>query len=170
MAAKNAHKSAIRELVISAANDRFQQAPTASAADAILSSLTLSVLRGLVDLNGDDATDLTAGACKRMLMATRTFKASDAPESAVEITGIEIRTADVEWIERTGFDWREDYVTNSRYYLVTVPASAMVNVERVTFAGRDMVRGTITGTGPNDHNPNVLYPLGYAKIRHSVEK
>jgi hypothetical protein len=47
---------------------------------------------------------------------------------------------------------------------VTVPASMLTDVERTTFANVDMVRATIKGRGPDDHNRHVLYPLSYAVV------
>jgi hypothetical protein len=56
------------DLAISEANDRFQQEPSVVKSLNILYALRRSILRGMVDLNGEDATDLSTTRCVVILM------------------------------------------------------------------------------------------------------
>lgn len=155
--------------------ERTQEADIATAFD--LAQLE-SACRTMLAIRNADWSTVDAQTKRDMIRQTMRdhgaadivarHRAAPEPADAPEVAGIEIRTADVEWIERRGFRWRDDYVTNSRYYLVTVPATVLADIEHVTFSGRDMVRATITGSAPNDHNPNILVPFGYVKFRHTV--
>lgn len=81
------------------------------------------------------------------------------------LTAIIIRTHDARWIAESGYASEPDAVDGgTQWYRVTVPVSRFNNINTVTFCGRDMVRGTITGRAPRGHQPAVMYPISYAVI------
>ena len=73
---------------------------------------------------------------------------------------VKVNTSDAEWISRHGTDpvaYGTD-ISGAMYFQVIV---TVASVERVTFAGADMIRFDLGPDAPRDSSRYAMYPASY---------
>jgi hypothetical protein len=74
---------------------------------------------------------------------------------------VKVNTSDTAWIDRYGLDMPVAHGTDIKgvmYFTTTIEVPA---VERVKFAGADMIRFDLGPDAPRDHNRAAMYPVSY---------
>ena len=76
---------------------------------------------------------------------------------------VKVNTSDLEWVKRHGhgLEGPVAYGTDIKGVMYFTAPVTVAEVERVKFAGADMIRFDLGPDAPRDHNRYAMYPATY---------